>query len=162
MLAYLYCAAYTRMTMYELSPPFVNIGALHLTMICRECSWLDPSYQSHITFACTGCYQLHPHSPSKHYYPRLIAGTNLPTTKGGIAWLAKTDWTHIILCQMLLHNWIQRHQIEPRLLGPRPTQYQWTNRAVHYRPRIISETARSAVEVEPTTFRTAATDDGKD
>ena len=30
-------------------------------MMCIECSWLDPSYQSHITFTCTGCYQLHPH-----------------------------------------------------------------------------------------------------
>ena len=38
-----------------------------------------------------------------------------------------------------------------------------TNRAVHYRPRIKSQqTARSVVGVEPTTFRTAATDDDKD
>ena len=49
---------------------------------------------------------------------------------------------------------------EPRLSGQRPTQYQWTNRAVHYRPRIKSQkTARLAVGVEPTTFRKAATDD---
>ena len=27
----------------------------------RECSWLDPTSQRHITFACRGCYQLHPH-----------------------------------------------------------------------------------------------------
>ena len=27
-------------------------------------------------------------SPSRHYYPRLVAGTNLPTPKGWIAWLA--------------------------------------------------------------------------
>ena len=34
---------------------------------------------------------------------------------------------------------------------------------VHYRPRIKShKTARSAVGVEPTTLRTAATDDDKD
>ena len=32
-----------------------------LMMMGRECSRLDPSYQRHITFACTGCYQLHPH-----------------------------------------------------------------------------------------------------
>ena len=32
-----------------------------LTMMCTECSRLDMSYQRHITFACTGCYQLHPH-----------------------------------------------------------------------------------------------------
>ena len=31
------------------------------TMMGRECSRLDPSYQSHITFACTGCYQLNPY-----------------------------------------------------------------------------------------------------
>ena len=43
-------------------------GALtFLTMLSRECSRLDPSYQHHITFACTGCYQLHPSSPSRHY-----------------------------------------------------------------------------------------------
>ena len=39
----------------------VNRGALHLIMMSRECSWLDPSYQRHITFVCKGCYQLHPH-----------------------------------------------------------------------------------------------------
>ena len=32
-----------------------------LTMMGRECSRLDPSYQRHITFASTGCYQVHPH-----------------------------------------------------------------------------------------------------
>ena len=32
-----------------------------LTMMDRECSSLDSSYRRHITFACTGCYQLHPH-----------------------------------------------------------------------------------------------------
>ena len=32
-----------------------------LTMMGSECSRLDLSYQRHITFACTGCYQLHPH-----------------------------------------------------------------------------------------------------
>ena len=42
------------------------------------------------------------------------------------------------------------------LSGSGPTQYQRTNRAVHYRPRIkYQKTARSAVGVEPTTFRTA-------
>ena len=37
----------------------------------------------------------HTPSLSRHYYPRLIAGTNLPTPKGWIAWLAKADCTHI-------------------------------------------------------------------
>ena len=51
-----------------------------LTMMDRECSRLDPSYQRNITFACTGCYQLHPHhrlgiitpelSPVPIYQPR--------------------------------------------------------------------------------------------
>ena len=46
----------------------------------RECSRLNPSYQRNITFACTGCYQLHPHhrlgiitrdlSPVPIYRPR--------------------------------------------------------------------------------------------
>ena len=42
MLAYLYCTAYTRMTMNESSPPCKR-GALHLMMMDRECSWLDLS-----------------------------------------------------------------------------------------------------------------------
>ena len=36
-----------------------------------------------------------PPSPSRHYYPRFIAGTHLPTQKGWIAWLAKADFMHI-------------------------------------------------------------------
>ena len=37
-------------------------GALTLlTIMSRECSRFNPSYQRHITFAGTGCYQLHPH-----------------------------------------------------------------------------------------------------
>ena len=49
-------------------------------MMDRECSRLDPNYQRHITFACTGCYHLHPHhrlsiitpdlSPVPIYRPR--------------------------------------------------------------------------------------------
>ena len=40
-----------------------------------------------------------PPSPSRHYYPRLIAGTNLPTSEGWIAWLAKVDCMHITFAQ---------------------------------------------------------------
>ena len=40
-----------------------------------------------------------PPSPSRHYYPRLIAGTNLLAPKGWIAWLAKADCTHITFAQ---------------------------------------------------------------
>ena len=59
MLAYLYCAPLT--PGWQWTSPYhpVNRGPLHLTMMGRECSWLDPSYQRHITFACAGCYQLH-------------------------------------------------------------------------------------------------------
>ena len=38
-------------------------------------------------------------SPSRNYYPRLIAGTNLPTPKGWIAWLVKADCTHTTFSQ---------------------------------------------------------------
>ena len=90
-------------------------------------------------------------SPSRHYYPWLIAGTNLPTPKGWIAWLAKSDCTHITLSKVITQlNPKAPEGNEPRWLGPRPTQYQWTNGAVHYRPRIQSQkTAQSAVGVNP-------------
>ena len=102
MLAYLYWAAYTRMTMNESSPPCEQkriafnddgqsaVGSTRVSSATR-----------HITFACTGCYQLHP--PPHHRLgiitPKLIAGTNLPTPKGWIAWLAKADWTHMTFVQ---------------------------------------------------------------
>ena len=111
MLAYLYCAAYTRMTMNESSLP------------CE---------QRHITFNDDGqrvqlprpelpaphyicMYRLlptTPPSPSRHYYLRLINGINLPTPKEWIAWLAKLHMYAHNLCPRLLHNWIQRHQKE--------------------------------------------------
>ena len=40
-----------------------------------------------------------PPPPSRHYYPRLIAGTNLATPKGWIAWLAKADCIQISFAQ---------------------------------------------------------------
>ena len=57
------------------------------------------SYQCQITFACTRCYQLHSHHRPGIVTPRLIAGTNLPTSKGWIACLAKADCTHITFAQ---------------------------------------------------------------
>ena len=56
MLAYLYCAAYTRMTMNESPPPCEQ----------RRITFNDDGQRvqlarRHITFACTGCYQLHRH-----------------------------------------------------------------------------------------------------
>ena len=128
-----------------------------------ECSCLDPSYERHITFACTGCYLLHPHHRLE-IFTRLIVDANLPTSKVWIAWLAMADCTHITFSQGYYKlNPKAPEGNEPRLSSPRPTQCHWTNRAVHYRPRIKSQkTPRSAVGVEPTTFRTAATDDDKD
>ena len=67
-------------------------GALtFLTMMSRECNRLDPSYKRHITFCMYRLLLTTPSSPSRHYYPRLTAGTNLPTIEGWIAWLAKAD-----------------------------------------------------------------------
>ena len=105
-----------------------------------------------------------PPSPSRHYYPRLIAGTNLPTTKGWIAWLATTGCTHITFAQGYYTieskgTWRKWTQV----VGPKTNSIPVNQRAVHYKPRIKAQkTARSAVGFEPTTFWTAATDDDKD
>ena len=56
-MAYLYCATYTRMTMNESSPPCEQ---RRITFNDDGQRVLDPSYQRHIIFAYTGCYQLHP------------------------------------------------------------------------------------------------------
>ena len=87
-----------RMTMYESSP----------TCEQRRITFNDDGQRvqlarseltaSHYIFM----YRLLPTTPplpSRHYYPRLIAGTNLPTPKGWIAWLAKADCTHITFAQ---------------------------------------------------------------
>ena len=128
--------------------------ALHLTMMGRECSWLDPSYQRHITFACTGCYQLHPPSSSRHYYPQLIAGTNLPTPKGWIALLAKADCTHITFAQGYYTIESKRHQkgINPGCRVP-----DQLNTSEPTAPYIISRELNlrklpGRQGVEPTTF----------
>ena len=84
MLAYLYCAAYTRMTMNESSLPCEQ----------RRITFKDDGQRMQLArlelpaphYICM--YRLLPTtlpSPSRHYYPRLIAGTNLPTPKGWIA-----------------------------------------------------------------------------
>ena len=84
--------------------------------------------------------QTTPPSSSRNYYPRLIAGTNLPTPKGWIAWLAKADCTHITY-----------YTIESKGTGRKWTQVveSKTNSipmnqpAVHYRPRIKCSDSRS-------------------
>ena len=98
MLAYLNWAAYTRMTMNESSPPCEQ----------RRITFNDDGQRVQLArpklpaphYICM--YRLlptAPRSPSRHYYTRLIAGTNLPTHKGWIAWLAKADCTHINFAQ---------------------------------------------------------------
>ena len=128
----------------------------------RECSRLDPSYQRHITFACTGCYQLYPHrrlaiitldlSPVPIY-----RSWNL---KWWIAWWAKADCTHITFCPGLLHNWIQRHRKEmnPGCWGPRPIQYQRINRAVRKDRQTHTETDKPITigEILQTCLKTVA------
>ena len=98
MLAYLYYTAYTRMTMNESSPLCeqrritFNDDGQRVQLARHELS--APHY------ICM--YRLLPTTPpslSRHYYPRLIAGTNLPTPKGWIARLAKADCTHITFVQ---------------------------------------------------------------
>ena len=162
-MAYLYCVAYTRMTMNESSQSceqrritFKNDGQ---RVQLARLELPAPHYICIYRLLPTT-----PPSPSRHYYPRLIASTNLPTPKGWIAWLAEADCMHIPLPRVITQlNPKAPEGNEPMLLGPRPAQYQWTNRAVQYRPRIKSQkTVRSAVGVEPTTFRTSATDDDKD
>ena len=98
MLTYFYCTAYTRMTMYESSPPCEQ----------RCITFNDDGQRVQLArpelpaphYICM--YRLLPTtspSPSRHYYHRLIASTNLPTPKGWIAWLAKADCTHITFAQ---------------------------------------------------------------
>ena len=98
MLAYLYCAAHTRRTMNESSPPWDQ----------RRNTFNDDWQRVQLAqpelpaphYICMYRLQLtSPPSPSRHYYPPLIAGTNLPTPKGWIAWLAKADCTHITFAQ---------------------------------------------------------------
>ena len=98
MLEYLYCAAYTRMTMNESSPPceqsritFNDDG--HRVQLVRP-ELPAPHYICMYRLLSNTIPPPLP-SPSRHYYPRLIAGINLPTPKGWIAWLAKADCTHI-------------------------------------------------------------------
>ena len=98
MLAYLYCTSYTRMTMNESSP------------LCeqRRITFNDDGQRVQLAgpelpaphYICM--YRLLPTatpSPSRNYYPRLIGGTNLATPKGWIAWLAKSDGTHITFAE---------------------------------------------------------------
>ena len=70
----------------------------------RECSRLDSSYQRHITFACTGWYQLHPHHRLGIIIPRLIAGTNLPTRNFDRGTVIAKLWSRNFDCGTLITN----------------------------------------------------------
>ena len=98
MLVYLYYTAYTRITINESSPPCEQ----------RHISFNDDGQRVQLAwtklpvphYICM--YRLlptTPPSPSRHYYLRLNAGTNLPTLKGWIDWLAKADCMHITFAQ---------------------------------------------------------------
>ena len=134
----------------------------------RECSRLDPSYQRHITFACTCCYTNY--TPYHHLgiiIPRLIAGTNLPTPEGWIAWLAKADCTHINFAQGYYTIESKRHRkemnpgcrIQDQLNINEPTAPYIIGREFNLR-----KTARSVVEsnlqpseqLQPMTIKTSA------
>ena len=124
MLGYLYCAAFTRMTMNESSLPCgqrritFNDGEQRLQLARPELP--TPHYICMCRLLPTT-----PPSPSMHYYPRLIAGANLPTPKGWIAWLAMADCTHITFVKVITQlNPKAPERNEPRLSGLRPTQYQ--------------------------------------
>ena len=98
MLAYLYCAAYTRMTMNESSPSSEQ-RRITFNNDEQRVQLARPDLPA-LHYICM--YRLlptTPPSPSRHYYPRLIACTNLPIPKGWIAWLAKADFTHITFAQ---------------------------------------------------------------
>ena len=109
------------------------------------------SYLRHITFAWTGCYQLHNHhrlgiiTPVYHQYQ-----FSDPKRMNSLVWLS---WGRLYarkLCLRLFHVWFQkqkeinpgfrsqdqlnREENEPRLSDP--SQYQWTNCAIHKGPRI--------------------------
>ena len=97
MLAYLYCATYTRMTMYVSSP---SCEQRHITFNDGQRVQLARPELPAPHYICM--YRLlptTPPSPSRHYYPRLIAGTNLPIPIRWIAWLAKADCTQITFAE---------------------------------------------------------------
>ena len=101
MLAYLYCAAYTRMTMNESSPPFeqrriiFNDDGQRVQLVRPELP--APHYICMLHVQAATNYT--PHHRLGIITSRLIAGTNLPTPKGWIPSLANADCTHITFAQ---------------------------------------------------------------
>ena len=98
MLAYLSCVAYTGMSMNEPSPSCeqrritFNDDGQRVQLARPELP--APHYIWMYMLLPTT-----PPSPSRHYYPRLIAGTNFPKPKDWIDWLANADCMHITFAQ---------------------------------------------------------------
>ena len=109
-----------------------------------------------------------PPSPSSHYYPRLIAGTNLPTPKGWIAWLTKADCTHITFAQVYYTIEIQRHQkemnagcrVQDQLNINEPTSPYIIGRELNLRKlpgRQWESNPQPSEQLRPMTIKTSAT-----
>ena len=99
MLAYLYCTAYTRMTMNE-SSPLCEQRRITFNEDGQRVQLARPELPAPHYICMYRLLPITPPSPSRHYYLRLIGGTNLPTPNGWIAWLAKADCTHITFAQV--------------------------------------------------------------
>ena len=113
----------------------------------------DPSAR-HLFWLTVGHLLHHLDHCVKPYNPRLIAGTNLPTPTGWIAWQASAHvYVHKLLRVITRLSPMSQWELNPGRRAQDPTRCQWTNRAVHYRPTIKSQkTARSAVRIEPTSL----------
>ena len=98
MLAYLYCAAYTRMTMNESSIPCEQ-RRITFNDDGQRVKLARPELPAPHYICMYRLLSTTPTSSARHYYSQLIAGTNLPTPKGWIAWLAKADCTHTTFAQ---------------------------------------------------------------
>ena len=124
MIAYLYCAAYTQMTMYESSPPCEQ-RRITFNDDGQRVQLARPELQAPHYICMYRLLPTTPPSPSRHYYPRLIASTFYRPPKGWIAWLAKADYTHITIPKVITQLTPKAPEgNEPRLSGSRSTQYQ--------------------------------------
>ena len=100
----------------------------------------------------------------KHYYPRQIAGTSLPTPTGWIPWLARANvYVRSLLRVITRLNPAARAGIESRSTAPKiPLDVnEPTAPDIVQAENLISESCPVAVGVEPKTFQTAATDNDK-
>ena len=98
MLAYLYWAAYTRMTMNDSSPPCEQ-RRITFNDDGQRVQLARPELPAPLYICMYRPLSTTPPSPFRHYYHRLIAGTSLPTPKGWTAWLAKADCMLITFAQ---------------------------------------------------------------